>query len=477
MKIQTMHLKSFLVVICLLCCAGIAQSEEINTGAGSVKDLKAPAISLNLEEAINLALQANRNISMSRFSVESRQLSLNSAQSEFALKFVPAANLDLSGGDSESDQSVSLGLSLRKKLESGTYVSVSPAITRADSQYDSEITFSLAQPLLRGFGKEVNLDSLRSAEYSSRAADRSFYITRINTVLETVSTVYQVILQKELIRLNESLVSRLRSYVEAARIKEKIGLSTAMDVYRAEISLSDAEDSLTLASEGYEDAIDNLKIILSLPLQTELDIFAPLKFEIVRIDLKEAEKIALKNRIDLEQAKDEVKETQRRKSIAKHNILPELNLIFGYTRYGSSDDFGRGAALNEDIWGVRLETSTDLYRTVEKTVYKQSVIDVQAVRLNSELLHDEIRRDVRKQLTALKKGVKRIENRKDQIKQAEGKMALAKVKFARGMANNFDLIEAVTELQRATSDLLSVNIDYIIGTYNIRAILGTLIER
>ena len=56
-------------------------------------------------------------------------------------------------------------------------------------------------------------------------------------------------------------------------------------------------------------------------------------------------------------------------------------------------------------------------------------------------------------------------------------MALARVKFDHGMADNFDVIEAETELQRARVDLLSVETEYIAGTYNMRAELGTLIER
>jgi outer membrane protein len=77
----------------------------------------------------------------------------------------------------------------------------------------------------------------------------------------------------------------------------------------------------------------------------------------------------------------------------------------------------------------------------------------------------------------LRKNKERIEIREEQIRQAEGKLALARVKFNHGMANNFDVIEAETELQRSRVDLLSVKTDYIVGTYNMRAVLGTLVDR
>jgi outer membrane protein TolC len=96
--------------------------------------------------------------------------------------------------------------------------------------------------------------------------------------------------------------------------------------------------------------------------------------------------------------------------------------------------------------------------------------------LDLESKEDEIKREVRRQLDALKKDEERISIRKGQIHQAEGKRALSKIKFRYNMANNFDIIEAETELQQARVNLLSVKTDYIVGTYRMRAVLGTLIE-
>jgi outer membrane protein len=76
----------------------------------------------------------------------------------------------------------------------------------------------------------------------------------------------------------------------------------------------------------------------------------------------------------------------------------------------------------------------------------------------------------------LQKTLERMQIRKDQIHQARGKLALAKIKFSHGMADNFDLIEAETELQQARSNFLAAQIEYIVGVYRLRAAMGTLIE-
>jgi outer membrane protein TolC len=54
-------------------------------------------------------------------------------------------------------------------------------------------------------------------------------------------------------------------------------------------------------------------------------------------------------------------------------------------------------------------------------------------------------------------------------------MVLAEVKFNHGLADNFDLIEAETELQQAQVSLVANRIDYIVGRYRLRDALGTLV--
>jgi len=435
-------------------------------------------LSITLEEAINLALEANRNLIRSASGVESQRLSLSSVESQFDFKILPSTNMAFE----EGYESIRGGIALEKKFGLGPRASVSPTIERSDGDdleknYVGRTSFRLDMPLLRGLGRTVNLDGVRSSEFSVRTSERSLYLSRVNTVIDTVSSVYNVIEQRELVRLYESQAQRLRGHAETAKIREKVGLATPIDVYRAEIRLKDAEDSLTRAREDFRDAEDALKLILALPLERRVKVSAPLEHEPVSIDLNDAVEIAFDNRVELEQAKDQIREAERKSRVSKHNLLPQLDIAMNYERYGSSDDVSRSLEFDEDRWTIGLVSTTDWARTSEKAAYGQSLIDIRTARIDLEARQDEITREVRRQLDALRRAEERIEIREDQIRQAEGKLALARVKFNHGMANNFDVIEAETELQRGRVDLLSVKREYIVGTYNMRAVLGTLVER
>ncbi|MFQ5561673.1 MAG: TolC family protein, partial [Nitrospinota bacterium] len=254
-------------------------------------------------------------------------------------------------------------------------------------------------------------------------------------------------------------------------------VASPIDVYRAEIQLKNAEDSLALAKEAMETSEDRLKSLLALPLNTEIALSDPL--ELVKNNLPETEAIdlALNTRIELEQMEDDLENAVSVVKVARNNTLPDLNLSMGYTRFKTSERFDRSLGLNKNIWSVQFTTSTDLFRKSEKAAFKKRLIEYERAKTASSQVEDSIIQQVRVRLRALKKAEKQIGFRQEQISQAMGKLELAQVKFNYGMADNFNLIEAETELQKGRSDLILATIDYLVGTYEFRAVLGTLIER
>jgi len=436
-------------------------------------------IVLTLDQAIDLAMKANRNIANSRYGAESRRYSIDAAQAQFDLKLIPAGGASLTGGSDADYSFLSAGLQLQKKLEYGTSVSVGPQVTRSSwgstRQYTTDMNITVTQPLLRGMGKEITTDGLRDADSAYRTSLRNVYQVKVNTVLETISTYYDATRQGEMRRLFENMGTRLKGHSEIARAKEKVGLATPMDTYRAEIPLKEAEDAMITASEAFRDAKDRLKLILALPQNTELEVTAPETPDFREMPLDDAVDTALKNRVEMEQVNQDMAEARRKADIMRHNILPDLNLVLGYGRFATEDTLGKSAGLDLDHYSVSLQSGADIFRTAEKAAYQQSLINVKMIDVNAEGKKEEIRRQVRKQWLSLKEAVKRVEIRKAQIRQGEEKIALAEVKFAHGMANNFDVIEAEKELQGARGNLLAARIDYAVGIYNMKAAMGVLI--
>jgi len=465
-------------IIIFIAKVSFATSPAINqySAAGQT-----PIIILTLDQAINLALQGNRNIANSQYSTESQRYSIDAARAVFDLKLIPTAGARLTGENNTERNNISAGLQLQKKLEYGTTVSMGPKVTSVSQQFTDQYTTNMSvtvtQPLLRGLGKDIVTDNVQSAEFAYRTSLRNVYQTKVNTVLETISVFYDAVRQKEMLRLYEKMGVRLKGHSEIARAKEKVGLATPMDTYRAEIPLKEAEDAMITASAAFQDAKDRLKLILALPQDTELDVTGPEAPVFEKLSLNDAIDTALKKRIEIEQMNEDMAEAERKAAVMKHNIQPELNLVLEYDRYAMGDTFGQSTGFDLDRYSASLQADTDIFRTAEKAAYQQSLIAIKTFRLNMESRMEDISRQVRKQWLSLKEAIKRMEIRKSQIKQGEEKIALAEVKFAHGMADNFDVIEAEKELQSARGNLLAAEIEYAIGIYNMKAIIGELMPR
>ncbi len=431
---------------------------------------------LTLDEVIDLALQANRNLIGSGYGVENQELFQDIAQSEFEWKLFPQVTADAT----DESRRVGGGVTIEKKFTPGPIASVSPELFRSyesdiDEEYGSRLGVSLTIPLLRGFGSEVNLSGVHQAQFALRSTLRSHHQVKVNTVLEAVAAVYNIVQQRELVDLYRSQSERFQGHAIMAKAREKIGLATPIDVYRAQIRLKDAQNSLNRSQEALRNAADRLKIVLAMPLEGALEVVAPLVCDPLNITISVAVETAMQHRVELKQAVDDIEEAKRVSRVSKNNLHPQLDLVSQYSRLGGDDVFEGITRKTEDNWSVSLISTTDWSRTAEKATYQQSLISLKRVKLNRLTRMDTIRREVRQFYDALIKTQERIEIRNDQIDQARGKLALAKIKFEHGMADNFDLIEAETELQEARTNLLAAQVDYIVGMYRLRAAIGTLV--
>lgn len=468
-------MRLFVGSVFLLVLLAAAPVFPVQTSETGERQKTAPT--LTLSRVIEMALETNRSLTGAQYTVDGRQLTLDSARSEFEWKLTPgaAATVDDDG------ESIGTGIAVEKKFSPGPSIYVNPQLTKnqyeaEDDDFQGEVNLMLTVPLLRGFGSEVNLSTVHSAEYSLRSARRSQNLARVGIVLSTVNAVYEIVQQRDLVALYRDQAERFRRHAVMAKAKEKVGLASPIDTYRAEIRLQDAQDSLNRAQEALRNAGDSLKLILAAPLEVALQVAAPLDFERIDISLEEALETALQHRIELRQVADDIQEASRASRVSENNLKPQLDLVANYERAGTDNRLGDAFRLDEERWYVNLASSTDWSRTAEKAAYRQSLIAVRIARLNRWTKIDSIKQEVRQTFDALQKLEERIGIRSTQIEQANGKLALAKVKFSHGMADNFDVIEAETELQTAKVNWLAAKIEHIVGRYRLRAAMGTLVH-
>lgn len=438
-----------------------------------------PPTELTLEEAINRALRYNRQLRNSALDLSSNQIYLNEARDRFSVQFTPISSINYSSTDDEENDEEQVvwrvGGEVSKKFPNGIQIGVAPSVEIDDDAYGTGISCSLAMPLLRGFGRDTTLNTVLARKHSLATSSRRLHRSKINTVLETVQAVYTLIRAQYLVNLYADQLPPLKGHLHTARIREKAGIGRSMDGYRAELRLKKIEEQLNNAQRHAAEAADRLKDLLALPLDRPIEVEAPLQYTLINIKLNEAVQIALQHRLEITQGRADITEALRKEKVAKENTLPDLRLKLGYTRQGESEEFENFLLPDEDIWSLSLTSSTNWARFTEEAALANSRLAVNRSRLSLESSREKIIREVRTVLNTLNASKERIALRREQIHQATGKQRLAKIKFQYNEADNFDLLEAETQLEQARIDLMSDELRYITDRYRFRAAMGTLL--
>jgi outer membrane protein len=347
---------------------------------------------------------------------------------------------------------------------------VGPSYNRSGDASNTTLNLSVHQPLFSGIGREATLAGVRIAEHGLAASEWSYRQARKVLALETVDVYLAVLSEKHTTDISEELSERLRRQVDIAELKEKAGLAGPSDTFRAQIRLKDAEDSAYLARGAFDQANGRLLHLLALPPDTGLDLHPVTP---PALDAQDAERLAIDGDKELHQLRDDVAEAERAARVAANAALPDLSFNASYGQAAFADPLLRSfVPATQRVWSVFLQSSGDLSRTAEKLNLRRALLHVDTVKVAMEDRTDEVRREIRQQLHVIDNARSRIDLRDEQIREADGKRALAEVKFAHDMADNFELIEAESDLYRAKVERSSAETEYTAAVYTLLSMTG-----
>ena len=442
-----------------------------------VQDAPASVRLLTLEEAVQLALVNNLNLLSTVDVVQGAQISEQVAKSRFNFKVTPTYARGL-GDQSAIDQR--FGLNVSQLLPFGTTVTGAYRTDTANNLVgaafnNSSLSVGIQQPLLRGFGRKSTEFELENARRSRTSADRNLDLSRQRLAVDVVASYFNILRQQGLVEVAESSLARNRELLRASEARLEVGLASKLDVFRAELQLSQAEDAVILRREALELAYDSFKFNLGLgPFeQVALDLIEP-EYQPVDIDLEELVQMALERRIEVSEERDRIQDARRGLSVSKQNLLPQLDLNVAYEQRGFGASIYDSLNFQDSVFNVFFSTSYALDRTSENATFALSQIDVDARRRSLRLVEYNIVNEVRAAARNVERVGKSILLQERNIDFAEKQMRLATLRYQRGLASNFDIIDAENNLIQARSNYVSLLTDHRVAQMQLKRVTGTL---
>jgi outer membrane protein TolC len=293
--------------------------------------------------------------------------------------------------------------------------------------------------------------------------------------VDVVSTYYNIVRQAGLVDVAEKSLQRNKELLRASEARLEVGLASKLDVFRAELQLSQAEEGVIFRKEALELALDSFKFSLGLaPTDVvALEMMEP-EFQPVEVDVDAATALALQNRIEMREEQDRIHDAQRSLAVSRQNLLPQVDLNFRYERRGLGNSFGSSFDFVDNALNMFLSTSYPLDRSSENASHAMTQIELGARQRQMRLVEYNIANEVRAAARNVERIGKSIVLQERNTDFAEKQLRLATLRYQRGLASNFDIIDAENNLIQARSNYVSLVSDYHVAQIELKRVTGTL---
>ncbi|GAB4530133.1 MAG: TolC family protein [Pleurocapsa sp.] len=436
------------------------QSEEVKV------DIQQP---ITLEQAIELALQNNRNVQISRLNVQRAEEAVKQAKAALLPTIALDSNLSYSDSafaDSITEQSID-----QRFEESREAARNNPLDNRSDDEIraDVESSFTNTNSNSFTFGADLVLSySLYNGGERGATIRRSEKQLRFNKLdleriveqirLDTSSNYYNLQNSDARVNIEQAAVEDAQQTLKDAQLLEKAGLGTRFDVLRAEVELANAEQRLTTAKANQDTARRQLAQTLSVGEKVDLKTADAIEEAgDWNFSLEETIVQAYKNRAELEQflLQREINDEERKIALAQ--VRPNVTL---QARYGLNDDFEDNFDVT-DQYSVGANLQWTLFDGgAARAAAKQEETDKEIAEAEFANQRNEVRLEVEQSFFGLQANKKNIVTAEKAVELAEESLRLARLRFQAGVGTQTDVIDAQTELTTARGNLLSAIIEY-----------------
>ncbi len=453
-------------------------------------------LELTLGGAIAAALSRNLSVEEERLLQRIGEAGVMEAEGEFD----PVFRAGVSAGDrkdpfittfiSAREETVDYEASLSGKVRTGTEYGLSLQGQRVERSatpfllinpfHSSELIITITQPLIKGFGSEVQESRVRAAETDLEADRLRAEHRAMELISETASAYWDLYFAREDLEASGISLRLAQSTLEEVKAKINAGTLAPVEIYKAEAEAAIREERFLSARKGVFDAEDALRAIMNstewhgeiVPVEKP-----PEPIESPALDNILADAFA--NRRDLMQAQSELRSKEIMEKYYGNQMLPELNLVGSAGTSGLDRDLGKAfeGTTSGDFysWEIGLALEIPVGNRAQKGRYLKASHETELLELRIRELRQEITVEVREALRALELARESVRASARSKRASEKRLEAEEERFRLGMATLNDVLRFQEEYAEALSSEKRAIADYASNSVRLRQVSGTLI--
>jgi outer membrane protein TolC len=359
------------------------------------------------------------------------------------------------------------------------------AIQSMNPQYDSELQFTVTQPLLKGFGVTVTKAQFLIAKNNKLISNQDFMNNVMKVLTDTKKSFYELQYAREQYFVAATSLRRVQDLHDINKEKYVKGLASNVDLLESEAEVARVEEGLYAAEEYLKKAEDDLKFITNLVDDVELwnaDIVLldEFKYEKTKPDLTEEIITAFDHRPDYEALRIDLKNKDISVIFYRNNMLPTLDLAASYGLNGLGREYAKdmdnlGSGKYPD-WTIGVNFKLPLFSDKEKGEYEKSKFEKARALIAFKRLEQKIVLEVRNAVRDVDINYKKVEASRIS-KEAETKNYEAQEsRFRAGLVSTLDMLIYLERLAKAELAFARSVIDYKISLAELARVKGTILS-
>lgn len=468
-------------------------------------------IRLSLNDCILVVLDRNPDILVAEFEPLKADADLLSARGQFdpilgtdilysETSAVASQQIIVFGGISSIESfNTTATTSISGQLHTGTIYNIALAMDKEESvfgkfieEWNGMLTFTLTQPVLRGFGATYNKVRIKQAKNLREAAEAQLAATTMQTVSEAVKAYWDLVGAIERVNVSEEALANAERLLHINETRRQIGTAADIDVLQAKTGVATRQSELIATRAAVGVAEDALKKLLDI---RDGDFFSTAR--IIPTDrphmapemlvepggyesaLQVSVDRALKNRPELKVSEVEIENAKLEETRTRNEMLPQLDVTGAYGQ-GGRDHKPRqvfyGMRQGEaDVMSVGVQGSIPIGNRAARGQYQRAEITRRQAEQRFESVRQSLMAAVHLALRNVFTNQTLVESTRQAREFQEVNVTAEEKRLRLGVTTSYQVLLVQQDLTAAQTQEVQAMIDYEKALVDLQLAEGTLL--
>lgn len=477
----------------------LKEAPENETAEVEVQEPEKEKVALSLEECRALTLENNLDLKAELINPTIEKEKIRQEEAKFESTFSGSVSYTKSNAVNASiiqgtrTDSVQTDLGVDMPLRTGgtlsfdltdTFRKTNSGFYTSPVTYQSGLSASITQPLLKNAGRRASTYSIRLAKYNSSLVDLSTKLNAIRIIADVDKAYWNLYAARRMLEVRTQQLEYAKTTFEETKRFVEVGVKAKIEIIRTQKQMADARTLIINAENDVRQKERALKRMINkkgLGMETKTIIIPSSPPDPVRydIDRKSMVEHALENRMEMLQLEVQLAMDSMTIDYRKNQILPDFSFTYKYgisglgTNRGDSYDTLFQGDSNDQTFFLNMNIPIGSKRAKSQLV--QSTYDRAKRLISKENQKAQIKSDVLNQIDNLEASWQSILASRQNTILSDEQYKAEKRQYELGLVNSTDLLKSQTDLADAQRGEIEAIVNYQVALIDLAHATGTLL--